>query len=208
MISPYWRSRFRSRGCGQLPVLGWPAFWSGGPGRWSPSGSNPAPAGGCAPGFPAAHKTGPAAGKRWERGETGGGAVLLQRKEGEILWAAVNRDHHGGKAIFLYILQQSLQPVQQPPPALLSHGVQPRVGASARPAGQLPADQGGQAAEGIQQPLVRLGLGRRGGEQALQLTAVRAVGSSLAWAGGGGKTARAAPGAGRTCPHPPGAGSR
>ena len=62
-----------------------------------------------------------------------------------------------------------MQAVQQPGPALGAQGIQPGVGGAPRLEVQLPAHQGGQAVEGVQQPLVPLGLLRGGGEQALQV---------------------------------------
>ena len=57
--------------------------------------------------------------------------------------------------------------------------MEPRVSGSGGLVDQLPADQGGQSAKGVQQPFVRLGLLRGGGQERLQSITVSGQGIFL-----------------------------
>ena len=94
--------------------------------------------------------------------------ILSGGKEGKVKGLALFSHHCCCHVMFLHIIQQFLQAVQQLFPACRSQGIQAHIGAAPCPPGQLPAHQRGQPSEGVQQPLIRLGLLRSLSQQLLQ----------------------------------------
>ena len=86
--------------------------------------------------------------------------ILLRREEGEVLRTLFDRDHSGRKVIFLHGVQQRFRRLGHPDPALGPQLVKGDVHPSSGPEGDLPADQGRPAAEGVQQPVVHPALPR------------------------------------------------
>lgn len=113
-----------------------------------------------------------------------GGAVLADGLKGEVGGMPLLFQHDRCKAVFLHRTQEPFQLIQKPRPAPFPHLMQPRVGGSPRPESQLTADEGGEAAEGVQQPLVRLALLRCGSQGGLQGGAVQGGGVQLLLGGG------------------------
>ena len=105
--------------------------------------------------------------------------ILLHREEGEVGGGPVPGEEAGGEGARADSVQQALQPVQKPFTALGTQDIEPYIHGSSGLEGQFPADQGGQAAEGVQQPLVGLCLLRRGGQQGLEGGAVLGHGVQL-----------------------------
>lgn len=114
-----------------------------------------------------------------------GGAVLADGLKGKVGGMPLLFQHDRCKAIFLHRTQEPFQLIQQPRPAPFPHLMQPRVGGSPRPESQLTADEGGEAAEGVQQPLGSAWLSSGcGGQGGLQGGAVQGGGGQLLLGGG------------------------
>ena len=96
-------------------------------------------------------------------------AVLKDGQEGVVGGLALPENHIGRKVFLLYGVHKGVHPLQQAGASLLPQLAEADGGVPGGLEGQLPADEGGQAVKGVQQPPVHRPLLGCGGHQALQL---------------------------------------